>query len=224
MLPELGVVLDAGTGMYRVREHLCTDTLDIFITHAHLDHVVGLTFLYDVLWEKKMRHVAVHGAPDKLAAIRRDLFAELLFPAPPQFEFSPLSEKVVLADGSYVTHFPLEHPGGATGFRIDWPDRSLAYVSDTTARGDSAYIERIRGVDVLVHECSFPDGWEDRAALTGHSCTTPVAKVAAAAQVGRLILVHVNPLIESADPVGLEKARAVFPAVELGHDKMVVEF
>src|SRR5689334_12233723 len=98
MLPELGVVLDAGTAMYRVREHLCTDTLDIFVTHAHLDRVVGLTFLYDVLWERTMRHVAVHGTADKLAAIRRDLFSELLFPAPPQFEFSPLTDRVVLAD------------------------------------------------------------------------------------------------------------------------------
>lgn len=42
-LPEVGVVLDAGTGMFRVRDHLATSHLDIFLTHAHLDHVVGLT-------------------------------------------------------------------------------------------------------------------------------------------------------------------------------------
>ncbi len=45
MLPELGIVLDAGTGMFRVHDHLQTDTLDIFLSHAHLDHILGLTFL-----------------------------------------------------------------------------------------------------------------------------------------------------------------------------------
>ena len=33
MLPEIGVVLDAGTAMFRVRQHLATPTLDIFLTH-----------------------------------------------------------------------------------------------------------------------------------------------------------------------------------------------
>ena len=48
MLPELGVAFDAGTATYRVSEYLSTDSLDIFLSHAHLDHVVGLTFLFDV--------------------------------------------------------------------------------------------------------------------------------------------------------------------------------
>ena len=39
MLPEVGVVLDAGSGMFRVRDLLTTKTLDIFLSHAHLDHV-----------------------------------------------------------------------------------------------------------------------------------------------------------------------------------------
>ena len=49
MLPEVGVVLDAGSGMFRIRDYLATDRLDIFLTHAHLDHVIGLTYLIDVL-------------------------------------------------------------------------------------------------------------------------------------------------------------------------------
>ena len=80
MLPELGIVLDAGTAMYRVRDHLVTPELDIFLTHAHLDHVIGLTYLFDVVQGKDIRRVTVHGAPEKLAAVRTHLFAEPLFP------------------------------------------------------------------------------------------------------------------------------------------------
>ncbi|MFT7641860.1 MAG: ribonuclease Z, partial [Pirellulaceae bacterium] len=129
-----------------------------------------------------------------------------------------------IGGGGTLSYFPLKHPGGALGYRLDWPDRSLAYVTDTTAVEDAAYIEHIRGVDVLLHECYFPDGWEDRAELTGHSCISPVAKIAAAADVGRLILVHINPLAMEADPFGLDRARKIFANIEIGTDGQIVDF
>jgi transposase len=66
MLPEIGVVLDAGTGMFRVGRHLQTSTLDIFLTHVHLDHVVGITYLFDVLNEKPLDAVRLRtGKPGR---------------------------------------------------------------------------------------------------------------------------------------------------------------
>jgi ribonuclease Z len=224
MLPEIGVVLDAGSAMFRVRDWLCTPTLDIFLTHAHLDHVLGLTFLFDVLFQKTMQRVTVHGEAQKLAALQTHLFAEELFPASPPFQWQLLANEVPLADGGRLTHFPVEHPGGAVGFRLDWPDRSLAYVTDTTARPDAAYVEKIRGVDLLLHECNFPDEAAEWAIKTGHSWTTNVALMAREANVGHLIAVHVNPLDNIPDPIGIDKLRAIFPNAELGFDGQVVEF
>ena len=129
-----------------------------------------------------------------------------------------------LAGGGRLDYFPLEHPGGTLGFRLDWPGHSLAYVTDTMARLDAGYVERIRGVDLLVHECNFPDAQADFAEQTGHSWTTAVAEVARAAGVGHLMLVHINPLATGADPIGLPTARAIFPKTDLGHDRLVVEF
>jgi ribonuclease Z len=224
MFPELGVLLDAGSAMYRVSEYLQTPTLDIFITHAHLDHIIGLTFLFDVLQDSNLEQVTVHGEQEKLSAIRKHLFSELLFPVEPPFEARALAAKITLSDGGVLTHFPLKHPGGSVGFRIDWPDRSIAYVTDTVAVADADYVEIIRGVDLLIHECYFGDDMPEQAELTGHSCLTPVAEVAAAAKVGRMVLVHINPLLADDNGLDIAAARKIFPNIEIGVDRMELEF
>jgi ribonuclease BN (tRNA processing enzyme) len=225
VMPELGLVLDAGTAMFRLRDYLVTPELNIFLTHAHLDHVFGLTFLFDVLYQRPTQRVIVHGEAEKLAAIEQHLLFPLLFPAKLPCEYRVLpADGLDLPGGGRLTHFPLAHPGGSLGFRLDWPGHSLAYVTDTTADPAADYVERIADVDLLVHECYFSDAFRDRAVLTGHSCVTPVAEVARAARVGRLVLMHLNPLINELDPVGLDVARSIFRETTLGTDGLELEF
>ena len=223
MLPEAGIIFDAGTGMFRARDLLQTDTLDIFLSHLHLDHSMGLTFLYDVLWEKEISRVTVHIAEEKIPAIKQCLFNEALFPVQPNFDCRPLAETIELTDGLTMTSFPVDHPGGCHGFRLEGNGISFAYVTDTTASLDANYLTQIQGVRTLLHECNFPDGWEDRAELTGHSCITPVAQVAAAAKVERLFLTHLNPLNESADPLNLDSVRDIFGNIEIATDQLVID-
>lgn len=224
VLPECGIVLDAGTGIYRLGSYLQTSELDIFLTHAHLDHTVGLTYLHNVVRVHPLERITVHGQKEKLAAIDEHLFAEALFPKKPAMEFRPLEQRLPLAGDGCLTHFPLEHPGGGLGYRLDWPGHSMAYVTDTTASPQAGYLEKIGGVDLLVHECYFSDQKPDWAERTGHSCTTPVAQLARQAGVGRLVLVHLNPLATEQDPLGLDVARAIFPNTRLGEDLMELEF
>jgi ribonuclease BN (tRNA processing enzyme) len=224
MLPEIGVVFDAGSAMFRVADHLATDTLDVFLSHVHLDHCMGLTFMFDIYAARPLERVTVYGEADKLASVRTHLFSEALFPVDPPFEFKPLTGPVKLTDGATLTHFSLKHPGGSIGFRIDWPDKALAYVTDTVAAKDVAYLEAIRGVDLLVHECFFCDDQPEQAELTGHSCLMPVVELAAAAQVKKLVLVHINPLYPADECYDLAAARKVFGDITLGTDGMVVEF
>ena len=223
VLPSCGAVLDAGTGMYRLGKYLETDELDIFLSHAHLDHVIGLSYLFSVMWEHPLRRVTVHGRAEKLYAVERHLFYRDLSVHPP-FDLQALRTHTKLADGGRLTHFNMEHPGGALGFRLDWPGRSMAYITDTTAAADAAYVAKIRGVDLLVHECFYPDSRADLAAKYGHSCLTPTAEVARAAGVGRLILTHLNPLLEGEYPTDLSAVRKIFPRTEFGEDLMEVDF
>lgn len=224
MLPELGIVLDAGTAFFRMREHLATRELDIYLSHAHVDHIVGLTFLHGLLEGTDVERVTVRGDERKLAAIGAHLFDTDLFPAGFAWEFAPLAEEEPLAGGGKLTHFSMQHPGTSLGFRLDWPDRSMAYVTDTTASLSADYVERIRGVDLLIHECYYPDGMERQAVDFGHSTATPVAEVAREVGAGRLLLVHIDPMLPKDDPVGIAGMRAIFPETEVAEDGMVVDF
>jgi ribonuclease BN (tRNA processing enzyme) len=230
MLPEIGVVLDAGSGMCRIGEYVQTERLDIFLTHAHLDHVAGLTYLVNVVSSKLLEGTTVHGEASKLAAVREHLFAEPIFPVAPPFRFAPLTGSCPLPGGGTLTHFPLKHPGGSLGFRLDWrgrgggPPGSLAYVTDTSAAADADYVDKIRGVDLLVHEAYFEDERDDLPAITGHSALPRVAEVAAAAEVGRLVLVHIDPQMRDDQAFDLSAARRIFQRIELGTDRMELEF
>jgi ribonuclease Z len=223
MLPEIGVVLDAGTGTAYLRHYLSTDHLDIFLTHAHLDHIAGLTYLVNLLPADVLGRTTVHGEASKLGAVREHLFAELIFPVSPTFNFQPLTGPCALPVGGILTSFPLKHPGGTVGYRLDWPDRSMAYVTDTTAAADAEYVAQIRGVDLLVHEANFPQDVDGLPGLTGHSWLQPVAELAAAAHVGRLVLVHADPQIDIAE-FNIAAARHIFKSLEFGADRMEIEF
>jgi len=224
LLPEVGVVLDAGSGMCRLGQHLQTERLDIFLTHAHLDHIAGLTYLINVVPQDVLKQTTVHGETTKLAAVRDHLFAEPIFPVPPPFRFEPLGGACELPGGGKLTHFQLEHPGGSLGFRLDWPGHSLAYVTDTTASANADYIEKIRDVDLLLHEAYFADDTDGLPTLTGHSALLPVAEVAAAAGAGGLVLVHVDPRVDNDGQYDLDAARQVFANTQIGMDCMELEF
>lgn len=251
MIPALGIVFDAGTGFFRVREHVQTRELNILLSHAHLDHVIGLSFLFDVLYQKTAK-AHVYAMPDKLTGLAEHLFHPTLFPLRPPYQEHPLGlldagsatsvpersmaaaavnvESVApgatvvggeftLNCGTHVRWFPVEHPGGAIGFRLRLPSgHSVAYVTDTTASATASYRSEIDGVDLLIHECYFDDGAEDHARLTGHSCLTPVLDLVRDCQPKLTALVHLNPLTEWAPAADKVQRLAAGLRVCIPHD------
>jgi ribonuclease BN (tRNA processing enzyme) len=223
LVPELGLAFDAGSSVFRVASRLESKELDVFLTHAHLDHIMGLTFLLVPMMKGEITRCRIHAELHIQDAVKQHLFATPIFPVLPQFEFVTLAGQIPVAIGrAMITHCPLPHPGGSRGFMLAVDGRRLAYITDTIV--DGSYTEFIRGADVLIHECNFPDSMAQWCQQTGHSHTSQVAALAKEAGVGKLYLTHIDPQCQEDDPVGLDTARALFADTTLAEDLMEIEF
>jgi ribonuclease BN (tRNA processing enzyme) len=100
----------------------------------------------------------------------------------------------------------------------------MAYVTDTTARLDAEYLKSIEGVDLLIHECYYPDEHADLAVQYGHSSLSAVAEVAKASGVGRLILTHLNPRECADSTLDIAAASRIFSPLSLAEDLLEVAF
>jgi ribonuclease Z len=240
-LPEPGILLDAGSGAYRVYKHLQTTPLDVYLSHAHGDHTSGLTYLFACYFKKlvddspltldetnaddfmrraneALHQTRVHGLPATLDEVRAlyDRF---------QYQYLPLQPQEMLRGGGVLTHFNLEHGAmECVGYRLNWPGHSMAYVTDTVTHPDSTYVKNIYGVDLLLHECNNPDSAAMLAGHIHHTYTSAVAHMAAAAHVKRLVLIH-HAAFDFLDVrPDLDSARQIFPNIEIGRDGMTLAF
>jgi ribonuclease Z len=238
LLPEVGLLLDAGSGVYHLPEYLHRLELDIYLSHAHVDHTSGLDHLFAsfLKWDVRMssqplseeniegfieraqvalKNTRVHADKATLTMVQPK-YAEI-----PLRWFALQPQEPLRSDGR-LTHFILEN--NTIGYRLDWPGHSLAYITDTIARPTATYVDKISGVDVLLHDCCGPDRLSGLLDIIGHSHPTAVAQVAARAQVKRLLLIHHSPLKELCYLDELEQARQIFPQLEVGYDGMEIDF
>jgi ribonuclease Z len=229
-IPEANLVLDAGTGFYRIAESISQESLHILLSHAHLDHSFGLTYVIDFLATTCLKEIHVYAQREKIQTLCEHLFHPLLFPVLPSIQWHALEDlgSHFTVEQTKIEWFPLEHPGGSVGYRLDWQSTSLAYVTDTTCRVGADYWKRILGVEWLLHECNFSDDYEELAEKTGHSCLTPVLEASFHAKIPRLILSHFNPLSLGDDPIGLEAATSknlnrTPPQVVLATDGLTID-
>lgn len=235
MIPEIGFVLDTGTGFFRARDLIETKHLDIFLSHAHLDHSQGLTYLLDLLWGKEIpnEEVTLYGKKSHLDYVTTRVFGpphkSPLFPVPFPYLTKPVAQKFSVR-GILVETKILPHPGESVGFRFTFPNgKVLAYIMDTTTSGEQ--LPLMENADLCIHECNFPDtlkglptSAEEWATKTGHSTTSRVNELALKANVKRLTVVHFNPLDTREDPTDQVSARVKFPGVIIARDMMEIEF
>jgi len=198
------VLIDAGTGITSLSLEQLARIDHVFITHSHLDHVLGLPLLIDAVGDRRDKPVVVHALPDTLEILAKHLFNWKLWPdfreIPDadkpwlKFERMPLGATVSLGKRTLAS-LPANHTVPACGYRISEGGRSLVFTGDTThsdllmrALNDMADLEH------LIIDTSFENELRDVAIASKHHWPDSLALELGRLKVSpRIWITHLKP-------------------------------
>jgi phosphoribosyl 1,2-cyclic phosphodiesterase len=233
------LVLDAGTGLRYLGRTLMNSApldADLFFTHTHFDHVCGLPFFAPFFMpQNRFRLWAGHlGEGLTLKRVLSEFMMSPLFPVPPEvfkagMEYRDFSAGATLKAGDAVSirSTPLNHPDGATGYRIDYGGRSLCYLTDTEhvpGVPDRNILGLIQGADLVIYDSMYTDDEYGRYVGWGHSTWQEGVRLCRQAGVKRLVVFHHDPEHDDdmLDGVAREVAAAI-PGSVVAQEGMVLE-
>src|SRR5918999_97703 len=137
------LLFDAGPGLRYLGNSLGNSQpldADLYLTHTHFDHVCGLPFFRPFFQpQNRFRLWAGHLAEGMtLRRVLGEFMMSPLFPVPPQvfrarMEYREFKAGETLHPAPHIAvrTATLNHPDGATGYRVEFGGRSLCYLTDT---------------------------------------------------------------------------------------------
>jgi phosphoribosyl 1,2-cyclic phosphodiesterase len=208
-------ILDAGTGIRALgKEILERDVREthLLLSHTHWDHINGLPFFRPAYDDRRSLHIlAGHLKADGLSiqGVLCQQMREPVFPVPleamkaiVECEDFNAGESFELFPDVRLRTAPLNHPSGATGYRIEHAGKSACYVTDTEHVPDAPNQDILRlidGADLVIYDSTytekeFPEhrGW-------GHSTWVEGMRLCRMAGAKRLAIFHHDPDHEDAD-------------------------
>jgi phosphoribosyl 1,2-cyclic phosphodiesterase len=232
------LIFDAGSGIRDLGLHLARESvrgplrIHLFLTHFHWDHVLGLPFFVPIYDQRNV--ITIYSSPysaplqPSVAAVMRHPHFPVAFETvPSHVQLVELGTVPLRTAGAEVRAFPVHHPQGACGYRIEAGGACAVYVPDREP-GDEALDrgvrENARGADVLMHDAQYrPEEYPKRRGW-GHSTWEEAVAVARDAQVKRLVLFHHDPE-HSDDAIRsiAEQAGAAFPSVDAASEGSAIE-
>lgn len=201
------VVIDGGTGITGVSDCLQQESagralsIHVLLTHFHWDHIQGLPFFAPLYDAKSRIHFYSDRPAETIEEILEGQMSRPYFPVPfervaAQRNFVDTRGKEIKIGGLRVRSFPIHHPQGACGYRIEANGAVAVHVSDHEHGDehiDAGIRKQAQGADVLIYDAQYtPEEYTSKRGW-GHSTYVEGARIARECGVGQLILFHHDP-------------------------------
>ena len=232
------IIFDGGTGLREMGKTLAKNeavNADIFFSHAHLDHIIGIPFFSTIFDPKNtFRLWAGHLLPrHTLHEVMRTMMTSPLFPVPPDIFSKKVSyhdfvagETLTPFEGATMKTVALNHPNGATGYRLEYAGKVFCYVTDTEHASDGLdenIVDLVRGADIMVYDCTYTPEEYPRYVGWGHSTWQEGVRLCQAANVKQMAIFHHDPAHVDSFMADVEaEARQVWNGTFVAREQLVV--
>jgi ribonuclease BN (tRNA processing enzyme) len=183
---EYNIILDAGNGFAKLDKVLSnSNPLFLFLSHFHLDHLIGLHTLFKFSFVQRFTFCGPRGTEKVLKALLKQPFTA------PLENLSYPTQILEMPRCRNRLPFPVEamdllHPPLSMGYRFRVEGKTIAYCPDTGYCENAVTLAK--DADLLITECSLLPG-EDTAEWP-HLNPRSAARIANEAGAARLALVH----------------------------------
>ena len=173
-------VLDAGNLMQPLHEK-SADIETIWLTHSHLDHISDIAYILDNYYEQRTKTLKLRGLAKTLETLQKHFFNNEIWP---DFSKIPLhntegmslvyepldiGEVYNIAEGSTIEAFLTDHTVASCGYIISKSKKSILISADTYSLETVVHaVDKHKGLETLVLECSFPSSMDALAKASKH--------------------------------------------------------
>jgi len=242
-------IFDAGTGirglgveiMGTLSDSKEEQTLNLFLSHTHWDHIQGLPFFQPAYHPAfKMK---IFGSAKKDGMLESVLDGQMdssYFPVPMSAFGSEIEVNEIKNDfpidigNSQITYQELDHPGGSLSFKLNTPNKTIIYATDhelnfhfddngeilNNSKLGQEYLDFIQSADLLIADGQYTDEEYKTKVGWGHSSVSTLLKVAHRAEVKQVAVYHHDPMhtdtfLDELSATYLQKYQDLEPLMEV---------
>ncbi len=204
-------LIDSGSGTLRrmLETEMNYQDLDLLLyTHTHPDHASDLVPILfankytDRPRQKDLRCIGGPGFNSYFEQVKK-IYGRWIEPESYRLSVDEISRSPVSFRDIRISAKPMSHLPESVAYRIDFGGGKSFAIS-----GDTDYCRNIVDlgfeVDLLILECSFPDGKK----IEGHLTPSLAGRIATEAQCKKLLLTHLYPVCDQYDV--LDQCRRTF--------------
>jgi ribonuclease BN (tRNA processing enzyme) len=174
------ILIDAGTGLGDLPLNQMTGIRHIFLTHSHMDHIVGLPLLADSMFGVHEEPIVVHAQEETIEALKTHIFNWVIWPdfselptkENPSIHFRVMNpgEKVTIREREFEM-IPVNHTVPGVGYCASTSKATVAFSGDTTTNETLwEVLNSYQNIDMLFIEAAFSNNDIEISKISKHYC------------------------------------------------------